>query len=129
MQTTNAIEIEIYDHAKKKILNTGTVLFCPDTFIIEESFPWSKEELEAFLWSRIPSFHTYTEEEQILQFLQLTHEKHNFGRMEDARVLYALLHHFANDKDFLKVYPKKNCIFTMVAYDMRFSTFYEWETK
>lgn len=61
---------------------------------------------------------------KILKKLNLIKRKNEFGRMNEACVLYALLNNFSKDTDNLKLYPLKDEIISMINYDYRYSNIY-----
>lgn len=116
--------VEIYDALNKIQLYTADITFGLDTLIINNSFNISSKHLYDFLIARTNLPVSNETDIKILTRLNLLNRKNEFGRMNEACVLYALLNNFSQNTDNLKLYPLKDAIISMINYDYRYSNIY-----
>jgi hypothetical protein len=120
------VRIGLYDETKKACLCTADVSFSTDTVMMESCEGMDAHELEGFLLSRAVCPDGYGAEEVLIHRFRLEGREHEFGRLQDAPVLYAMLNHFRMPNDTLAVYPLKNEVFSMIGTDCRFTNLYTW---
>ncbi len=118
------MNIEIYDNENNIQLYTADITFGLNVLIVNKSNNIDKEKLQYFLSNRAEYPISTEMDLKILKKLNLLARKNEFGRMNEARVLYALLDNFSKDTDNLKLYPLKDEIISMINYDYRYSNIY-----
>lgn len=116
--------IEIYDTLNKLQLYTADITFGLDILIVNKSNDIKPDILHNFLMDRTTLPISLETDIKILKKLNLIKRKNEFGRMNEACVLYALLNNFSKDTDNLKLYPLKDEIISMINYDYRYSNIY-----
>lgn len=126
--------IEIYDEEKDKCLSKIDIFIGLDVIIINDIiednyFNYNKQDLHKWLMDRTLLPKTYEIDEIVLKKLGLYNNRHLFGRMNEARCLYALLNNFKSDKDEIMIYPIKDEIISMVSIDYRYSNIYLWRKR
>ena len=118
------MNIEIYDNKNNIQLYTADITFGLNVLIVNKSNNIDKEKLQYFLSNRAEYPISTEMDLKILKKLNLLARKNEFGRMNEACVLYALLNNFSKDTDNLKLYPLKDEIISMINYDYRYSNIY-----
>jgi hypothetical protein len=116
----------IYDEEKKTLLYTADLSFSADTLSVESCTGMSPQDCEAFLLSRCRCPQGYGAEKALAARFRLSGREHEFGRLQEAKVLYALLDHFRVPEDTLAVFPAKNEVVSVIGTDCRFSNLYTW---
>lgn len=137
MKATTAIEI--FDEKMNKYIGTAEIQFGLETLIVRECDFMSCLELESLLENRAELPRTYEVDDIVLSALGLLSRKREFGRMSEAKILYAMLNHFAlldengrpdyNKDDGIRVYPLKDEIVCMFMLDRRYPGIYLWEAR
>lgn len=121
--------IEVYDHSTNQQICQAEILLGLDNLIVKQCNNYDPKDLEELLEARsaIPS--KIEMDDIILKKLGLTKRKYEFGRMTEARVLYAALNNFKTNKDQIAVYPLENTTICMIALDNRYSNIYFWNKR
>lgn len=118
------MKVEIINKRTQELICQADIDFGLETYIINSVQGITEEELECFLeeHSLLPC--TYEIDEIILKRLNLYSRKNLFGRMSEAKILYALLNNFESDKDDYILYPTENTYICLHALDCRYSNIY-----
>lgn len=123
------MQTELYDSKTDNIMCNADITFGPGTFIVNSCTGYDKykditpAQLEDFLSSRIHYEHTYAFDNIVLERIDMLKQKNLFGRMSDYMVLYALLNNF-DDNDGVYLYPLRDELVSMIAYDSDLSNMY-----
>ena len=118
--------VGIYRKTTKECLGTADIDFGLDVFFIDDCRGISKSELDSFLSKRVELPCTYEIDEIVLKKLGLYKRRNEFGRMTEAKVLYAMLNYFESEDDDYCIHPIKNEIISMIGQDFRYSNIYVW---
>lgn len=123
------MKIVLLNKKTKVILGTADVIFGLDTLIVKECDMFTPKELNHLLMKKAEiQNYIYEMDDVILKKLDLYHKKALFGRMTEAKVLYAMLNHFETKDDDILIYPQKNELICMIPLNPAYSNIYLWET-
>ena len=123
------MKVELFDTLTDETLVTADVSFGLDVAVVNSCEGMDILEFERFLENRAELPRDYDIDDVVLKSLNLYHRKHEFGRMSEAKILYAMLNSFAKENDNLEVRPLKTELVSMVALDWRYSNIYIWKSK
>ncbi len=118
------MNIEIYDNENNIQLYTADITFGLNVLIVNKSNNIDKEKLQYFLSNRAEYPISTEMDLKILKKLNLLARKNEFGRMNEACVLYALLNNFRSQYDSICLYPLQDELINMCYLDYRYSNIY-----
>lgn len=116
--------MDIWNEKENIKLGEVNIICSPETFVILETKGISQAEAENILQNQLEDTPYYDKEDEILEYLHLTHNKYLFGRMDEVKVLLALLKYFKKDNTPYAVYPQKFELLAFVMYDEKFDHAY-----
>lgn len=123
------MQVMLVNKKEKKIICIADILFGLDVLIVESCNGMDVIKLQVLLEERAKiKNYTYEMDDIILKKLNLYHKRNQFGRMNEACVLYAMLNNFEKEDDDLALYPIRNEFVCMVVYDPNYSNLYIWRT-
>lgn len=130
------MKIEVFDKKEQKQLYIADVWFGLDVLNVNNYIDLCKnpdikniEDFTLFLQRRAEFKDSYEMDDIILEKLELSNRKNEFGRMSVACVLYAMLCNFEKDTDNIAVYPLQTELVSMIAYDVSYSNIYLWKCR
>lgn len=121
--------VRLFNKKTKETIVTADVSFGLDVAIVNFCNGMSLSEFEQFLENRAKLPHTYDMNDVVLKALNLYDRKNKFGRMSEAKMLYAIVNSFAKDEDDLEIHPLKTELVSMIALDFRYSNIYIWKSE
>ncbi len=127
------IWIEAYSQKWQKTLFTAEVHFGPDYIHVlsTDSEKYDPEIITVFLEERARHYISegFSGDNDALERLKLTYNRHLFGRMSEAYVLLAMLDYFALPSDSIVVHPVYDTLLCMYHWAPKYGTFYPWKRR
>lgn len=128
------MKVEVYDKQKEMTLCTAEIEFGPGALYVEKLYETfiddfhAPEDLDLFLTKRANAMveRSYEFDNVVLKKIGMENRRHLFGRMDEAKVLYALLCNFALPTDGILVYPLNDEVVGMTMIDPKYGDLYLW---
>lgn len=121
------MNVKLYNKERKVLVQADVTFGLDVLFVNKCNGTMNEDEFENWLINRTNIEFDYETDDIILKKLNLYHRKKDFGRMNEAKVLYAMLNNFKGNDDLL-LYPEKTELISMVSYDWRYSNIYIWKS-
>ena len=122
------MNIVVYDK-NNSVLCKADAIFGLSVVVVKSCSGMDVGDLYALINERTDVANFYEMDDVVLKKLGLYDRKREFGRMDEACMLYGILTNFSLPGDGISIYPEKDEYVSMIAEDPRYSNIYVWRKK